>query len=181
MCVLDFPFPWKFRAEACTRAYLQSQVTEEQVQRDIIQLLELYEFDVAAIDAGGKRARGRMMGAARAAGVELAGVQNVKTGGAIPPGFADLEATIAPDGQALYIEVKAPAWIDGRGKILRNAGLATPEQLNFLCSKWTRGAIVMVAWSSGEVIDYMGARLGENQRALLGPRKSSRCEKGSRA
>lgn len=180
--MLSFPFPWKFRQERYTRAYLQRQFTEDQVQRDIIQLLETYDVDVAAIDAGGKRARGRMMGAARAAGIELHGVQNVKTGGAIPAGFADLEATLAPDGRALYIEVKAPAWIDGRGKILRNAGLATPEQLDFLLSKHERGAIVMVAWEMIDVTDYFSKALYENRLALSRLRETARrAEKGSRA
>ena len=108
----------------------------------------MYRVDAVPIDAGGRRQRGRMMGAAKAAGVALGGIQNVKTGRAIPAGFADLEATLAPEGRSLYTEVKAPRWIDSNGGIIRPAGKPSAEQLEFLLSKYVRGAIVMVAWSA---------------------------------
>jgi hypothetical protein len=143
------------------------QPTEDQVQRSILDLLAIYKVDAAPIDAGGKRARGRMMGAARDAGVDLAGVENTKTGRAIPAGFADLEATLAPDGRSLYIEVKAPAWLASNGHVARPAGKPSAEQLAFLKSKHDRGAIVLVAWSSLDVENHLGkTRLDLNRKAI---------------
>src|SRR6266404_8972799 len=97
---VSYPFPWKFEGYRYGDLYLMQQVTEEQVQKQILELLALYEVDAIPIDAGGRRQRGRMMGAAKAAGIDLAGVQNVKTGRAIPAGFADVEATLAPAGRS---------------------------------------------------------------------------------
>jgi hypothetical protein len=160
------PFPWEFNQADYGDLYLMSRVTESQVQADIIQLLQFYKVDGVPIDAGGRRQRGRMIGAARAAGVNLAGVQNVKTGRAIPGGFADLEATLAPEGRALYVEVKAPLWINAAHKVIRAAGKASPDQLAFLLSKHKRGALVMVAWSTQDVVRWYGKFFEQNLKAL---------------
>ena len=162
----DYPFPWKFDVHKYSDLYLMRQVTEAQVQSDIIAFLRAFGVDAVPIDAGGRRQRGRMMGAAKKAGVDLAGVQNVKTGAAIPAGFADLEATLAPSGRSLYIEVKAPAWLDGKRKVIRAAGKPSLEQLDFLLAKHLRGAFVLVAWSSTDVDDYMRLELEMNRRTL---------------
>lgn len=164
--LIDWPFPWRFDRSRYSELYLMSQVTEAQVQNAVLQLLHVYRIDAAPIDAGGRRQRGRMMGAARAAGVDLGGVQNVKTGREIPAGFADVEATLAPGGRALYIEVKAPAWIDPSGKIIRAAGSPSPDQLRFLLSKQQRGALVMVAWSAPDVEEQIGYLFDANLKAL---------------
>ena len=75
------------------------------------------------IDAGGRRTRGALMGAAKTAGLEIGSLRGtVKTGNAIPGGFADLEATLAPSGRSLYIEVKAPVCLTVNLSILRPAG-----------------------------------------------------------
>lgn len=162
----SFPFPWKFEASHYHDLYLMQQITESQVQKDILALLALYDVDAVPIDAGGRRQRGRMMGAAKTAGVDLAGVQNVKTGAAIPAGFSDLEATLAPVGRSLYIEVKAPAWLDGKKKVIRRAGQASAEQLSFLLAKHKRGAIAFVAWSSEDVENHIWRELDLNRRAV---------------
>jgi hypothetical protein len=164
---MKWPFPWQFDRALYPDLYLMSRVSEGRVQTDIVDFLQLYKIDAVPIDAGGRRQRGRMMGAARAAGVDLAGVQNVKTGRAIPAGFADIEATLAPTGRALYIEVKAPAWIyPGTKKLLRSAGRPTNDQLEFLLSKYERGALVMVAWSAADVERWFGKYLQRNRSAL---------------
>jgi|SRR5580704_3490671 hypothetical protein len=165
------PFPWRFDRDRYSGLYLMRHVTEEQVQSDILHLLHTYQVDAVPIDAGGKRQRGRFMGAARDAGVDLEGIQNTKTGRAIPAGFADLEATLAPDGRAMYIEVKAPLWINADDSVVRAAGVASIEQIEFLCSKFERGALVMVAWSSQDVERHVGELLQENRKAL-GPKAS---------
>ena len=163
----DWPFPWRFERSRYPDLYLMSRVSEGRVQTDIVDFLQLYKIDATLIDAGGRRQRGRMMGAARARGIDLAGVQNVKTGSAIPAGFADIEATLAPTGRALYIEVKAPAWIyPGTKKILRSAGRPTNDQLEFLLAKFERGALVMVAWSAADVERWFGKYLQRNRSAL---------------
>ena len=162
----SYPFPWEFLRARYTDHYLMMKVTEAQVQKEILELLALYDVDAVPIDAGGRRQRGRMMGAAKAAGVELAGVQNVKTGAAIPAGFADLEATLAPSGRSLYIEVKAPAWIDAKKHIVRRAGEASAQQLEFLLAKHLRGAVVLVAWSARDVEACLAENLRVNRRAV---------------
>jgi len=162
----EYPFPVEFNSARYTRLYLYSQANEARVQADVITLLRSYGVDACAIDAGGRRARGRMMAAAKSAGVALAGIQNVKTGSAIPAGFADVEATLAPDGRALYIEIKAPAWINSDGSLIRRAGKPSAEQLEFLMSKHRRGALVLIAWSATDVNEWFQTELAENQRAL---------------
>lgn len=164
--VNEYPFPHKFEIHRYADAYLMQQVTEEQVQRSILELLAAYKVDAVAIDAGGRRQRGRMMGAAKKCGVDLAAISNSKTWYSIPAGFADLEGTLAPDGRSLYIEVKAPAWLGSNGRVIRRAGKASPEQLEFLLSKHQRGAVVLVAWSSLDVEQYLGRQIVENRRAL---------------
>lgn len=162
----EFPFPWKFDGSRYGDVYLMSQITEATVQSDILGLLALYDVDAVPIDAGGRRQRGRMMGAAKKAGVDLAGISNVKTWYSIPAGFADLEGTLAPDGRSLYIEVKAPAWMDTNKKIIRRAGQPSVEQLDFLLSKHQRGACVLVAWSSKDVEEHIAEQLQLNRRSL---------------
>ena len=63
-----FPFPVLFERERYSELYLMSRVTEKQVQKDILAYLHSYNVDAVAIDAGGRRQRGRMMAAAHAAG-----------------------------------------------------------------------------------------------------------------
>jgi hypothetical protein len=162
------PFPWRFDRDRYSNLYLMRHVSEDQVQNDILHLLHTYQVDACPIDAGGRRQRGRFMGAARDAGVDLGGIQNVKTGRAIPSGFADLEATLAPNGRAVYIEVKAPLWINADEAVVRAAGVASIEQLEFLVSKYERGAFVMVAWSSQDVEKHAGHLLQENRNHLTG-------------
>lgn len=163
--VSRFPFPWQFVQRNYSDLYLMSCVPESQVQKDVVQLLKTYRVDVAPIDAGGRRARGVLMGVAKNAGINIGRLAGVKTGNAIPKGFADLEATLAPSGRSLYIEIKAPAWCDQGRRFLRSAGEASEEQLSFLHEKFKRGAIVLVAWSAGDVEDYLGGMLRENRKA----------------
>jgi hypothetical protein len=161
-----YPFPCEFRRKNYSDLYLMSHVTESRVQADIISLLKNYRIDAVPIDAGGRRARGRMIGAAKNAGINIGELANVKTGSAIPSGFADLEATLAPSGRALYIECKAPAWCSATLAILRPAGVPSKEQLEFLLEKHRRGAVVLVAWSTRDVEDHLGSLLKENRKAL---------------
>lgn len=161
-----WPFPWKYRPENYSQLYLMSCVTEAQVQRDVIDLLKTYRIDAVPIDAGGRRARGVMMGAAKNAGISIGELASVKTGSAIPKGFADLEATLAPSGRSLYIELKAPAWCNENMRTKRLAGAPSREQLEFLLEKHKRGAIVLVAWAATDVAEYLGPLLVENRKAL---------------
>lgn len=161
-----YPFPWRFDGTRYSDLYLMQQVTEDQVQNDILALLALYDVDAIPIDAGGRRNRGRMMGAAKKAGINLGAISNSKTWFSIPAGFSDLEATLAPVGRSLYIEVKAPAWIDENKKVIRRAGQPTIEQLDFLLAKHNRGACVLVAWSQQDVENFIAEQLQLNRRSL---------------
>jgi hypothetical protein len=165
LSVEPYPFPWRFIGGRYSDLYLMSQIREDNVQADILALLEAYKVDAVAIDAGGRRHRGRMIKAAQAQGIDLSGMR-ASTGGEIPAGFSDLEATLAPTGRSLYIEVKAPAWIDEKRKVIRRAGIATQEQLQFLLGKHRRGALVLVAWSATDVEAICGAAIRANHGAL---------------
>jgi len=164
---VSYPFPWKFEGYRYSDLYLMRQIDEAQVQREIVTLLEAFDIDAVPIDAGGRRARGRMMAAAKSAGIELGSIAHAKTGHAIPAGFSDLIATLAPSGRGIFIEVKAPAWIGTDKKIIRRAGAPSQEQLDFLLSKHDRGALVLVAWSSLDVEEYLGKEaLALNRKAV---------------
>lgn len=161
----EFPFPWRYVGARYPDVYLMSCVTEAQVQSDILALMAAYRVDAVPIDAGGRRQRGRMIRAAADRGIDLRGVR-ATSGGEIPSGFADLSGTLAPNGRSLYIEVKAPAWLDANRKVIRKAGQATPEQLEFLLEKHRRGALVLVAWSATDVELFCGNAIRANRGAL---------------
>jgi hypothetical protein len=163
-----YPFPWKWDRQRYSINYLVQRVTEQQVQDAIVAELEFFRIDVIAIDAGMKRARGRMIQSAKASGIDISKIVNFKAGG-IPAGFSDLSATLAPGGVGLYIEVKKPAWSDPDAPFrnISEAGAATDEQLAFLDSKHSRGAIVMVAWSVDDVLRTLGERAEKNRSLCL--------------
>jgi len=166
-----YSFPCTFERDRYSPIYLSRQVTEEHVQLAIIQTLELYRVDVIAIDAGMRRARGRVLSSAKRFGVSAGAALAAFKAGGLPAGFPDLHATLAPDGVSFYCEVKAPAWIDpATKKIIREAGRPSSEQLDYLDSKQQRGAIVCVAWSVDDVIRILGDRMSLNCQALRPPR-----------
>jgi len=159
----DFPFAYehgKYRAY-----YLMHHPSEAQVQADILALLHAYKVDGAAVDAGGKRARGRLAAAARHRGVNIGDLPNITTP-EIQKGWADIEATLAPDGRALFIEVKHPRWVDGCGKTIRQEGQPSQEQLEWLREKQSRGALVMVAWAADDVESHLQIELHRNRKAM---------------
>lgn len=161
-----YPFPWRFYPSRYSEFYLMSQLTEAKVQASILSLLHQFQVDAVAIDAGGRRQRGRIVAAAHARGIQLQGLENIKTGGGVPAGFSDIEATLAPSGRALFIEVKAPMWLGADHRAITQAGRPSKEQLDFLLEKHRRGAIALVAWSVDDVELFLGDRLKENLRAL---------------
>lgn len=165
MSIEPYPFPWRFIGGRYSDMYLMSYLTETKVQADILALLKAYNVDAVPIDAGGRRQRGRVIKAAQSQGIDLRGVR-APSGGEIPSGFSDLEATLAPTGRSLYIEVKAPAWIDENRKVIRRAGFASKEQLDFLLEKHRRGALVLVAWSATDVEELCGSAIRANRGAL---------------
>jgi hypothetical protein len=163
----EYYFRHRFDPHRYSENYLIRQLTEAQVQDAIIAELEFWKVDVIAIDAGMKRARGRILSSAKQLGISAGAAIAKFTAGGLPAGWPDLHATLAPDGVALYVEVKAPAWIDPKTKrIISEAGKPSKEQLFYLDSKHRRGAIVCVAWSVEDVLLVLGDRL-ENNRASL--------------
>jgi hypothetical protein len=160
-------FPAVFNRERYSEFYLLSRVTEAQVQGSILELLGRWQIDVVAIDAGMRRARGRMIAKALEQGQDVRKIAGFSTGVEIPAGYCDLSGSLAPDGKGLFIEVKAPAWIDpNTKKVIREAGKPTLEQLAFLDSKDERGAIAMVAWSVDDVVKILGDRMQKNLDSL---------------
>ena len=162
---LSYPFPHEFDAGKYSAHYLLSHVPENKVQASILDLLWKYKVDAIAIDAGCKRERRTMISRALQLGFDRRSFDG-SIGSELPAGHSDLAATLAPEGRSLYIEVKAPAWIDERGKVVRSAGQPTQEQLDFLLSKFNRGAIAMVAYSMDDVASYLNAELRRNFEAV---------------
>src|SRR5262249_41548422 len=137
---------------------------------EIVDQLRALRVDVIAIDAGGRKTRGLMMARAKESGGSFnPAIMSTKTD---LKGFPDLEATLAPHGRALYIEVKAPEWIEPVGlrdfRTVRKAHKPTREQLEFLHTKQLRGALVLVAWSVTDVFDHVGHYINRNDNALRG-------------
>ena len=163
----QYPFPHKFDRTNYSDFYLMHRMSETDVVKDIMHLLLSYRVDAAIIDAGGRRARGQLAAAAKTAGLDIGKLPHLKTGNGIPKGFADIEATLAPDGRSLYIEVKQPRCINQCGKVEHHEGEPSPDQLEFLREKHARGALVMVAWSADDVEHYLLAELQRNRRAML--------------
>lgn len=164
----ELPFPHHFVRGNYTNFYLMHPISEADVVNDILHLLRGYKVDAAVIDAGGRRARGQMTAAARAAGLQIGNLSRLATGGGIPKGYADIEATLAPDGRSLFIEAKQPMRLDACGKIISHGGAPSTEQLEFLHEKHRRGALVMVAWSADEVHQHFAAELEANRKAITG-------------
>lgn len=163
---MSYPFPHKFVQGNYKDFYLAQHMSEADVVRNIVALLQSYRVDATVIDAGGRRARGRLIAAAKTAGIEIGKLPHLKTGAGIPKGFADIEATLAPEGRSLYIEVKQPRCVNACGKVEHREGEPSPEQLEFLRKKQARGALVMVAWSADDVEQYLHTELRRNRRAM---------------
>jgi hypothetical protein len=161
-----YPFPHKFDRSNYPDLYLMYRLTEADVVKDIMHLLQSYKVDAAIIDAGGRRVRDRLAAAANSQGTDIGKLSHLKTGNGIPKGYADIEATLAPDGRALFIEVKQPRCINQCGKVEHHEGEPSLEQLEFLRQKQARGALVMVAWSADDVEHYLNAELHRNRRVL---------------
>ena len=157
---ISYPFPHEFDAGKYPAFYLLSHVPENKVQASILELLHAYNVDAIAIDAGLKTARRAIIAKSLLHGVDRRAFDGGL--GEIAPGHPDIAATLAPSGRGLYIEVKAPAWIDGSGKVVRRAGQPSTDQLDFLLSKWERGAIAMIAYSSDDVKNFLQAELLAN-------------------
>jgi hypothetical protein len=171
----DYPFRTKFERARYSPLYLMAQLAEDRVQKEIIEFLHLYLVDVYAIDAGAKRLRGHLFHELRRRGTQFdeRALAGAPLEGGLPAGFSDLEATLAPNGRALYIECKAPAWIAIDGRVMRSAQTADQKQLDFLFSKHQRGALVCIAWSVEDVIRATLPALERNRDALCG--QETRC------
>jgi hypothetical protein len=166
---LNYPFLHKFDRTNYSMYYLARQLSEAQVQAEIVDQLRALWVDVIAIDAGGKKTRGMMLARAKDSGAAFnPALMSTKTD---LKGFPDLEATLAPEGRALYIEVKAPEWIEPDRTLYRSVRKAhkpTQEQLDFLYAKQQRGALVLVAWSVTDVFDHVGHYINRNSNAMRG-------------
>jgi hypothetical protein len=161
---IKYPFPHEFHAAKYSQHYLLSHVPENAVQRAILELLHRYFVDAIAIDAGLKSARRDLIAKSLLHGLDRRAFDGGL--GEIAPGHPDIAATLAPTGRSLYIEVKAPAWTDENGKVLRRAGKPSQEQLDLLLSKFDRGAIVMIAYSVDDVANFIPDQLRMNFEAM---------------
>ncbi len=127
-------------------AYLRLGFLEARVQLLVLARLRQLGCRAFVVDSGAARLRGR---AARA-GLFLGG-----TATGMEPGISDVHAT-APGGRAVYVEVKAPAWLvpskaTGRLVQRRAAGEPTEEQIAFIERHLRAGAAAGFAWAASDV------------------------------
>ena len=139
-------FPVAFDAGRYPPAYLRQGYLEAAVQKLVIGRLRQLGCRAFVVDSGAARLRGR---AARA-GVFLGGQA---TG--MDRGIPDVHAT-GPSGRAVYVEVKAPAWLvispkTGRFIQKRAAGTPSPQQVKFISDHRQAGALAGFAWGPQDV------------------------------
>lgn len=140
-----------FDASRYPAQYLRAGHLEAVVQRLVIARLRQLGCRAFVVDSGAARLRGR---AARA-GVFLGGAA---TG--MNRGIPDVHAT-APGGRAVYVEVKAPAWLvpsKATGRLIqkRAAGEPSPEQVQFIVEHLRAGAAAGFAWGPDDVDAILG-------------------------
>ena len=164
------PYLHVFDASRYPRAFLFGKVPESQVQADVLAATALMGLHLEVVDAGFAAIRGKFYGAMLRAGIKEPMARAVLKGltgiSAADPGRSDLSGSMAPDGRAVYLEMKAPAWINPKtGGTVRPAGVPSPEQLAFLDARAREGCIVGVCWSVGDALDILGVeRLKAHRR-----------------
>lgn len=163
------PFPHAFDPAAYSAFYLLNCVPESAVQAAILESLQWRGIPAVAVDAGAAKLRGRAYRALKASGQNARGILAGQTGAGME-GFPDIIGTIPGRllglqlGVPLFIEVKAPRWIEESpktGKLIQKAkeGLPTIEQLTFLGTMHDAGAVVGIAWSVDD-LDKILAQAG---------------------
>jgi len=162
-----YPFPHKFDRSNYADFYLMHRMTAGDVVRNIVHVLQNYEVDANIIEASRWSTRGQLVTAVKTQSLDIGNLQHLKIEDGIPKGFARIEATLAPDGRAVFIEVKQPRCINLCGKVEHHEGEPTGNQLEFLREKHMRGALVMVAWSADDVEHYLKAELERNRRSVM--------------
>lgn len=147
-------------------AYLRQGLDEAAVQRMVQAKLRALGAFVLAVDAGARLMRGRVMGAARRAGLAPDAV--LFTPGRTGVGVAGLADLVGCDahGRMVAIEVKRPAHLvvsPKTGKLIqsRPAGQPTEAQLAFLLEVHRRGGIAGVVWSPADVDQVWWTGRGE--------------------
>lgn len=132
--------------------YLRRGLSETNVQILVLARLRQLGCWVHVVDVGADRLRRTAAGALRRAGVRGAAIVG-RTG--MAAGIPDVVG-IAPDGRALFVEVKAPAWVQfspltGKLRQRRAAGAPSEDQRAFLLEAERRGAVAGVAWAASDV------------------------------
>jgi hypothetical protein len=128
-----------------SEAYLLMGWSESKVQGEIVRHLKARFNPVRVIDSGAKQLRASSGGFSGGAGAAASGVPDV--------------TAVLPGGRALWLEIKAPAWIEpGKAKKYRQvraAGKPSTEQLHFLDAAAAAGAVVGIAWHLNDVIEIL--------------------------
>lgn len=150
----SYPFPWRFERERYSLQYLLARVAEEDVQGNALVKLEALGIPAVPVDVGAKKLRGRAIAALRRAKASTEAMNWVNQGatGAGVINFPDLVGCIPGSGRALFIECKAPEWLEpstarlGNFVVARRAEEPRPGQLAFLETMHQAGAVVGVIW-----------------------------------
>ena len=155
----NYPFPCRWVRERYPVDYLLGHVSEHDVQLVTLAKLRAYGIPALAVDAGARTLRGRAIGALKRAGADAQAVAFVNNGstGAGLAGLADVVGALPGSGRALFLELKAPEWLDpsnrreGQFIVARKPGKPTLEQLGFLNTMHHAGALVGVIWHASEL------------------------------
>lgn len=171
---MTYPFRHAFDATRYPPAYLRLGIREEHVQAATLAALRGRGALVFPVDSGAKLLRGRAVGALRRAGVGQPEAVLYGATGAGFHGLADLVG-ILPGGRALFVEVKAPAWLapsrrTGRpvqppARRRRRSSPSSPGRRGR--ARWSASCGLRATWTSSSP----RRRPGREPRRLARPRR----------
>jgi hypothetical protein len=156
-----YPFRHEFDRSRYALSWLQLCVPESNVEETILHSLKVRGIQAEKIDAGGRAMRGKLLQVLRRFGIAAPTANKIAAMvfGSAPTGWLDITGVL-PGGRALFIEVKAPEWLErsektGRLIQKRKAGTPEPEQLDFMVRMHRQGALVGICWSPDDLGDLL--------------------------
>jgi len=161
----DRPYLHRFERSRYPSASLQLCLSEEMIEKTILESLRVRGIMAQKIDAGGKAMRGKLIQVLRRYGIrpDIANAIAAQVFGSAPRGWLDITGVL-PGGRAMFVEVKQPEWLevsDKTGRLIqkRPAGAPEPAQLDFMERMHRQGALVGCAWDAGDLdVILKGAR-----------------------
>jgi hypothetical protein len=153
-------FPHEWDQARYSESYLRLGSLHDAVVARCLTWIRVHHHFALEVDVGAKLLRGRAAGALRRAGVAKPSAVLFGRTGAGMAGLVDLVG-VAENGRAIFVEVKAPAWLvpskkTGRLVQKRAADVPTTQQMAFLREVHRRGAYAGVAWHERDLDGIFG-------------------------